>query len=154
MSNLLYTASGTLKLADFGLARKFSMPVRSLTPKVVTLWCVSNSFLSLSQRTVRQRPHPLAGQCTLVWQVPRPGDLAGRQDVHRVQRCGLRVVSLSLSLSVCVCACPSSCAGCCCPQWSCGCIMGELLLHKPLFPGKVMLALWFFHKECFPCHSC
>ncbi|KAJ3204001.1 Cyclin-dependent kinase 10 [Clydaea vesicula] len=38
MSNLLLTANGTLKIADFGLARKFTMPVKPMTQKVVTLW--------------------------------------------------------------------------------------------------------------------
>ncbi|KAF2070910.1 hypothetical protein CYY_007776 [Polysphondylium violaceum] len=37
-SNLLYSDSGYLKLADFGLARKFGYPIDNITPKVVTLW--------------------------------------------------------------------------------------------------------------------
>ena len=36
--NLLVNKSGELKLADFGLARAFSIPVRSYTHEVVTLW--------------------------------------------------------------------------------------------------------------------
>ena len=36
--NLLVSREGVLKLADFGLARAFSLPIRQLTHEVVTLW--------------------------------------------------------------------------------------------------------------------
>ena len=36
--NLLLSSTGLLKLADFGLARAFGIPVRSYTHEVVTLW--------------------------------------------------------------------------------------------------------------------
>merc|ERR1719223_283861 len=36
--NLLIDRNGTLKLADFGLARAFGIPVRTYTHEVVTLW--------------------------------------------------------------------------------------------------------------------
>jgi serine/threonine protein kinase len=36
--NLLIDRSGALKLADFGLARAFGIPVRTYTHEVVTLW--------------------------------------------------------------------------------------------------------------------
>merc|ERR1711937_423083 len=36
--NLLINKQGELKLADFGLARAFAIPVRSYTHEVVTLW--------------------------------------------------------------------------------------------------------------------
>ena len=38
LSNLLLSASGLVKIADFGLARVFSNPLDQYTPKVVTLW--------------------------------------------------------------------------------------------------------------------
>lgn len=36
--NLLVDKNGVLKLADFGLARAFSLPFRTYTHEVVTLW--------------------------------------------------------------------------------------------------------------------
>ena len=35
---LIYIFTGNIKLADFGLARAFGLPVRSYTHEVVTLW--------------------------------------------------------------------------------------------------------------------
>ena len=36
--NLLIDKNGTIKIADFGLARAFGIPVRVYTHEVVTLW--------------------------------------------------------------------------------------------------------------------
>jgi cyclin-dependent kinase len=36
--NLLINKKGELKLADFGLARAFGIPVRNYSNEVVTLW--------------------------------------------------------------------------------------------------------------------
>lgn len=36
--NLLVNKNGLLKIADFGLARAFGLPLRSYTHEVVTLW--------------------------------------------------------------------------------------------------------------------
>lgn len=36
--NVLIGTDGNLKLADFGLARAFSVPMRPFTHEVVTLW--------------------------------------------------------------------------------------------------------------------
>lgn len=38
LSNLLINNKGILKIADFGLARKFGYPLKEMTPNVVTLW--------------------------------------------------------------------------------------------------------------------
>lgn len=43
--NLLVNSDGELKLADFGLARSFGIPVRSYTHEVVTLWYRSPEIL-------------------------------------------------------------------------------------------------------------
>lgn len=36
--NILLTPNGSLKIADFGLARLMATPMRSYTLEVVTLW--------------------------------------------------------------------------------------------------------------------
>ena len=42
---MLLDSQNNLKLADFGLARAFSVPVRSYTHEVVTLWYRSPEIL-------------------------------------------------------------------------------------------------------------
>mmetsp|Transcript_15772 Transcript_15772/g.15164 ORF Transcript_15772/g.15164 Transcript_15772/m.15164 type:complete len:310 (-) Transcript_15772:2-931(-) len=48
--NLLINREGHLKLADFGLARAFGIPVRSYTHEVVTLWYRAPDVLMGSRR--------------------------------------------------------------------------------------------------------
>ena len=48
--NLLVDKEGTLKLADFGLARAFMIPLRTYTHEVVTLWYRAPEIL-MGQRT-------------------------------------------------------------------------------------------------------
>mmetsp|Transcript_6060 Transcript_6060/g.9181 ORF Transcript_6060/g.9181 Transcript_6060/m.9181 type:complete len:296 (-) Transcript_6060:213-1100(-) len=48
--NLLINREGLLKLADFGLARAFGIPVRSYTHEVVTLWYRAPDILMASRK--------------------------------------------------------------------------------------------------------
>ncbi|KAJ0398376.1 hypothetical protein ATCC90586_000713 [Pythium insidiosum] len=76
-SNLLYDSRGTLKVCDFGLARKYGSPIRSYTQLVVTLW-------------------------------------------YRAPELLLGATEYSTAVDM----------------WSVGCIFAEILLMKPLFPGR------------------
>lgn len=77
VSNLLLTNMGTIKIADFGLARELGYPMSPMTPQVVTLWYRAPELLFQT----------------------------------KTQTSGV-------------------------DMWAAGCILGELLLHKPLLPGK------------------
>ncbi|CAF1011231.1 unnamed protein product [Adineta steineri] len=77
VSNLLLTDSGCLKIADFGLARQFTLPNGAMTPMVVTLWYRAPELLF-----------------------------------------GSKYQTTAIDI------------------WSAGCVLGELLCHRPLLPGR------------------
>lgn len=77
VSNLLMTDKGCVKIADFGLARTFGLPLKPMTPKVVTLWYRAPELL-----------------------------LGSRKQTTAID------------------------------MWALGCILAELLAHKPLIPGS------------------
>ncbi|CAF1045900.1 unnamed protein product [Rotaria sp. Silwood1] len=77
VSNLLLTDCGCLKIADFGLARQFTLPNGTMTPMVVTLWYRAPELLF-----------------------------------------GSKYQTTAIDI------------------WSAGCVLGELLCHRPLLPGR------------------
>lgn len=52
--NLLINNKGQLKLADFGLARAFGIPVNTFSNEVVTLWYRARMFSSAPAPTIRR----------------------------------------------------------------------------------------------------
>jgi serine/threonine protein kinase len=92
--NLLVNASGVLKLADFGLARAFMMPLRAYTHEVVTLWYRAPEIL-LGQRKYTPAVDMWSVGCifaemvngTPLW----PGD-SEIDEIFRIFRCVPRVV--------------------------------------------------------------
>ncbi|XP_045553147.1 cyclin-dependent kinase 10 isoform X3 [Salmo salar] len=76
VSNLLMTDKGCVKIADFGLARCYGIPLQPMTPRVVTLWYRAPELLL-----------------------------------------GTKTQTTALDM------------------WAVGCILAELLAHKPLLPG-------------------
>uniref|UniRef100_A0A667X7P5 Cyclin dependent kinase 10 n=1 Tax=Myripristis murdjan TaxID=586833 RepID=A0A667X7P5_9TELE len=77
VSNLLMTDKGCVKIADFGLARMYGIPLQPMTPRVVTLWYRAPELLL-----------------------------------------GTKTQTTALDM------------------WAVGCILAELLAHKPLLPGS------------------
>jgi len=77
VSNLLLTDGGCLKIADFGLARQFTLPNGAMTQMVVTLWYRAPELLF-----------------------------------------GSKYQTTAIDI------------------WSAACVIGELLCHRPLLPGR------------------
>ena len=67
--NLLIDGDDNVKLADFGLARAFGLPVKTYTHEVVTLWYRAPEILLGAKeystpKPTAQRPHPTPRKVT------------------------------------------------------------------------------------------
>lgn len=87
--NLLVDKRGVLKLADFGLARAFMIPLRAYTHEVVTLWYRAPEIL-LGQRTYAPPVDMWSIGCIFAELVNRkplwPGD-SEIDEIFRIFRC-------------------------------------------------------------------
>jgi cyclin-dependent kinase len=120
--NLLINMEGELKLADFGLARAFGIPVRNYTHEVVTLWYRAPDVLMGSRKYSTQvdiwsrqhshshTPTPPTVLCSL--SCPHHSTAPAPTHPPRVR------------LSRCV------------SSRSVGCIFAEMMNGRPLFPGS------------------
>lgn len=107
LSNLLYNSRGQLKLADFGLARLYSMPARPMTPKVLLPVCSSRIFPHVF--AIKHQPMPTIfrlGQVVTLW--------------YRAPELLLGSTTYGPPVDL----------------WAAGSILGELIHHAPLMPGK------------------
>jgi cyclin-dependent kinase len=115
--NLLIDREGNLKLADFGLARAFGIPLRTYTHEIVTLWYRAPEVLLGSRHySVRRLQSRVR-----IWRYRANGH-SGLSD-----RCGYGELVFLFS--------PQTVKVTIGPQWSVGCIFAEMVMRSPLFPG-------------------
>ena len=100
------TDKGCVKIADFGLARWYGLPLKPMTPKV-------NSHALYPVLTHNQPLNPSQVWCRNCY--PQGVTLW-----YRAPELLLNARTQTTAIDM----------------WSAGCILGELLAHKPLLPGK------------------
>ncbi|XP_005411108.1 PREDICTED: cyclin-dependent kinase 10 isoform X2 [Chinchilla lanigera] len=82
VSNLLMTDKGCVKTADFGLARAYGVPVKPMTPKVVTLWYRAPELLLGT--TTQTTSIDMAVGCILAELLAHKPLLPGTSEIHQV----------------------------------------------------------------------
>ncbi|XP_064599005.1 cyclin-dependent kinase 10-like [Liolophura sinensis] len=83
VSNLLMTDKGCVKIADFGLARKYGVPQCPMTPMVVTLWYRAPELL-LGAKTQTTAIDMWAAGCILGELLGHQPLLPGRSEIHQI----------------------------------------------------------------------
>ena len=77
------TDSGILKIGDFGLARRYELPPKPMTPKVVTLWYRAPELL-LGSNVQTPAIDIWACACIFGELLAHKPLLPGRSDIHQV----------------------------------------------------------------------
>eukprot|EP00472_Partenskyella_glossopodia_P006305 CAMPEP_0197523702 /NCGR_PEP_ID=MMETSP1318-20131121/8583_1 /TAXON_ID=552666 /ORGANISM="Partenskyella glossopodia, Strain RCC365" /LENGTH=344 /DNA_ID=CAMNT_0043076479 /DNA_START=1 /DNA_END=1035 /DNA_ORIENTATION=- len=85
LANLLITKNGQLKIADFGLARIFGNPLKSYTPRVVTLWYRAPELL-LGCKTYHTAVDMWAVGCMLGELLQNDPLLPGKTEMDQIER--------------------------------------------------------------------
>lgn len=118
------------KLADFGLARAFMIPVRAYTHEVVTLWYRAPEIL-LGQKTYSPAGEQMLMPLLRVVAMVPPASAAAAAGACRAPCIIIIMLTHPLPPSP-HCACIIAPAV---DMWSIGCIFAELVSKRPLWPG-------------------
>lgn len=84
VSNLLMTDNGCVKIADFGMARKYGIPVKPMTPRVVTLWYRAPELL-LGSKTHSTAVDMWSTGCIFGELLAHRPLLPGRSEIHQIE---------------------------------------------------------------------
>lgn len=84
VSNLLMTDTGCVKIADFGLARKYGLPQKPMTPTVVTLWYRAPELLFGAKEQTTAVDMWSTG-CIFGELLAHRPLLPGRSDIHQIE---------------------------------------------------------------------
>jgi serine/threonine protein kinase len=81
--NLLIDKNGVIKLADFGLARAFGLPVKTYTHEVVTLWYRAPEIL-LGQKQYSTPVDMWSVGCIMAEMAQRKALFAGDSEIDQI----------------------------------------------------------------------
>ena len=120
-NNLLIDTKGVLKIAYFGLAKMFGSPSRVYTHQVVTRWYRCPELL-FGARSVYGGAASIACKGLYVEIEVHPDSFACEGPVLSLRFTQLKCLFRNYGVGVDI--------------WAAGCILAELLLRVPFFPGE------------------